>query len=138
MPAQYLTGVWGMNFEHMPELKWEYSYVFFWIVMVTYFVVAGHYAWVRFGRVLRIKQRPSHRSPGLRGSIADAAGEMRRMASSMMGGGEDAASQKNGKSPVFSDNIEIRVDADACSPKSHASSVTSFESSRPTSSTASS
>jgi magnesium transporter len=22
-----LAGVWGMNFEHMPELKWRYGYV---------------------------------------------------------------------------------------------------------------
>ena len=21
------AGIWGMNFEHMPELKWQYGYV---------------------------------------------------------------------------------------------------------------
>lgn len=32
LPAQFLTGVWGMNFFHMPELddKWMYP-IFFWI-----------------------------------------------------------------------------------------------------------
>ncbi|HUL64849.1 MAG TPA: magnesium and cobalt transport protein CorA [Burkholderiaceae bacterium] len=26
--ATTIVGIWGMNFEHMPELKWEYGYVF--------------------------------------------------------------------------------------------------------------
>jgi len=26
MPLTLLTGVWGMNFKHMPELDWEYGY----------------------------------------------------------------------------------------------------------------
>lgn len=26
--ATGLVGIWGMNFEHMPELKWKYGYVF--------------------------------------------------------------------------------------------------------------
>ncbi len=24
--ATAFAGIWGMNFEHMPELKWEYGY----------------------------------------------------------------------------------------------------------------
>jgi magnesium transporter len=28
-----ITGVYGMNFEHMPELKWRYGYVFAWLLM---------------------------------------------------------------------------------------------------------
>ena len=31
LPAQFLTGVWGMNFENMPELKTDYVYPLFWI-----------------------------------------------------------------------------------------------------------
>ena len=26
MPPMLLTGLWGMNFKHMPELEWEYGY----------------------------------------------------------------------------------------------------------------
>ena len=35
VPAQFLTGLYGMNFEVMPELKWEYSYAVFWCVLVV-------------------------------------------------------------------------------------------------------
>jgi magnesium transporter len=28
-----ITGVYGMNFEHMPELKWRFGYFFVWVVM---------------------------------------------------------------------------------------------------------
>ena len=27
LPLTFLAGVWGMNFESMPELKWRYGYV---------------------------------------------------------------------------------------------------------------
>jgi magnesium transporter len=26
MPLTFAAGIYGMNFEHMPELKWKYSY----------------------------------------------------------------------------------------------------------------
>jgi Mg2+ and Co2+ transporter CorA len=32
IPMQLSTGVFGMNFEHMPELPYEYSYTIFWIL----------------------------------------------------------------------------------------------------------
>jgi magnesium transporter len=38
-----ITGVYGMNFEHMPELKWKFGYLFVWAVMV---VVTGGLWWV--------------------------------------------------------------------------------------------
>ncbi|MDR3417642.1 MAG: magnesium transporter CorA family protein [Nevskia sp.] len=28
MPLSLLTGIWGMNFKHMPELDWEYGYYY--------------------------------------------------------------------------------------------------------------
>jgi Mg2+ and Co2+ transporter CorA len=34
LPAQFLTGVWGMNFEHMPELDETWGYAMFWGVAV--------------------------------------------------------------------------------------------------------
>ena len=32
MPFSALTGLWGMNFQGMPELEWEFGYEFFWIL----------------------------------------------------------------------------------------------------------
>ena len=34
MPLTFLAGVYGMNFEHMPELKWQYGYAMLWGVMI--------------------------------------------------------------------------------------------------------
>jgi magnesium transporter len=28
-----ITGVYGMNFEHMPELHWKFGYLFVWVIM---------------------------------------------------------------------------------------------------------
>jgi magnesium transporter len=33
MPLTFIVGVYGMNFEHMPELKWKFGYLTVWIVM---------------------------------------------------------------------------------------------------------
>lgn len=38
LPAQFLTGVWGMNFEHMPELDKEWGYWMFWSVSAALMV----------------------------------------------------------------------------------------------------
>jgi len=35
IPLTFLAGVWGMNFDNMPELNWKYGYIFAWITMVT-------------------------------------------------------------------------------------------------------
>ncbi|MFP4540633.1 MAG: magnesium/cobalt transporter CorA [Opitutales bacterium] len=32
IPITFVAGVYGMNFEHMPELGWKYSYAVFWLV----------------------------------------------------------------------------------------------------------
>ncbi|MCC6416390.1 MAG: magnesium/cobalt transporter CorA [Opitutaceae bacterium] len=34
IPLTFVAGVYGMNFEHMPELTWKYSYGLFWLVCV--------------------------------------------------------------------------------------------------------
>eukprot|EP00043_Microstomoeca_roanoka_P011945 m.112970 g.112970 ORF g.112970 m.112970 type:complete len:85 (-) comp15344_c1_seq9:833-1087(-) len=34
IPAQFLTGLWGMNFEEMPELQWKYGYLMFWLLVL--------------------------------------------------------------------------------------------------------
>ncbi|KAF0181075.1 MAG: magnesium transporter [Nitrospirae bacterium] len=35
MPLTFLAGVYGMNFEHMPELKWEWGYPAIWMIMIV-------------------------------------------------------------------------------------------------------
>ncbi|RNF02670.1 cation transporter [Trypanosoma conorhini] len=30
-PCTFLAGVYGMNFPHIPEFKWEYAYYYFWV-----------------------------------------------------------------------------------------------------------
>jgi magnesium transporter len=50
MPLSFLAGVYGMNFDrgvagNMPELGWEYGYIWFWVMVVG--IVAGLYIWMR-------------------------------------------------------------------------------------------
>ncbi|MBT6274425.1 MAG: magnesium transporter CorA family protein [Chromatiales bacterium] len=35
LPLSFLAALYGMNFEHMPELKWAYGYGAFWIASLT-------------------------------------------------------------------------------------------------------
>ncbi|MCF7760011.1 MAG: magnesium/cobalt transporter CorA [Cephaloticoccus sp.] len=39
IPITFVAGVYGMNFEHIPELPWKYGYVGFWAVCVSIFTV---------------------------------------------------------------------------------------------------
>jgi len=34
IPLTFLVGVYGMNFDYMPELKWKYSYLILWVFML--------------------------------------------------------------------------------------------------------
>ncbi len=34
IPLTFLAGVYGMNFDHMPELHWPYGYYFVWAIMI--------------------------------------------------------------------------------------------------------
>jgi magnesium transporter len=40
-----IAGVYGMNFDHMPELHWTYGYPFALFVMVA--VAGGLFAWFK-------------------------------------------------------------------------------------------
>jgi len=42
LPLTFLVGLYGMNFRHMPELKWKYGYPAVWAVML---LVAGGLWW---------------------------------------------------------------------------------------------
>jgi magnesium transporter len=35
MPLTFIVGVYGMNFDYMPELKWHYGYFYVWGLMVV-------------------------------------------------------------------------------------------------------
>ena len=45
MPLTFIVGVYGMNFEHMPELKWRYGYPFAMLLMVVVIILI--FAWFR-------------------------------------------------------------------------------------------
>lgn len=35
IPLTFLAGIWGMNFQWMPELGWRYGYIFAWALMLA-------------------------------------------------------------------------------------------------------
>lgn len=39
IPLTFIVGVYGMNFEHFPELEWRYGYFAVWVIMIT--IAAG-------------------------------------------------------------------------------------------------
>ena len=43
IPLTFLAGIYGMNFEFMPELHWKYSYPVFWVVIVVVTVSMLHF-----------------------------------------------------------------------------------------------
>jgi len=45
LPINFIASIYGMNFEHMPELKWRYGYVFVWGLIIT--TVICIYIWFR-------------------------------------------------------------------------------------------
>ena len=45
IPLTFVAGVYGMNFQFMPEIGWRYGYLFFWGVIVA--VAAGMLAYFR-------------------------------------------------------------------------------------------
>jgi magnesium transporter len=50
LPLTFLVGVYGMNFDVLPELHWHYGYAYFWLVVVA---IVGSLLWfLRRQRVL--------------------------------------------------------------------------------------
>ena len=35
IPLTFIVGIYGMNFDHIPELKWKYGYYYVWALMIT-------------------------------------------------------------------------------------------------------
>lgn len=46
IPLTFLAGIWGMNFQWMPELTWKHGYLFAWVLML----VLGLSAYIYFKR----------------------------------------------------------------------------------------
>lgn len=38
IPMSFVASVYGMNFHHMPELEWEYSYLVVWLIFAAIFI----------------------------------------------------------------------------------------------------
>lgn len=61
MPLTFIAGVYGMNFENMPELKWRWGYAFSWILMgstaATFMVFFWRKGWLKSAepRVLNVE-----------------------------------------------------------------------------------
>ncbi|MFD2550692.1 magnesium/cobalt transporter CorA [Bizionia sediminis] len=43
IPLTFIAGVYGMNFDHMPELHYKHSYYILWLVMVLIFIGMRYY-----------------------------------------------------------------------------------------------
>ena len=43
LPLTFLAGVWGMNFEHMPELRSPYGYAFAWACFIGIGAALAYY-----------------------------------------------------------------------------------------------
>lgn len=46
-PLTFIVGVYGMNFENMPELKWRYGYAYSLILMSVIALIQGYWLWRR-------------------------------------------------------------------------------------------
>lgn len=50
IPLTFIVGVYGMNFEFFPELKWKYGYYYIWIIMIaiagTMIIYFKHKKWL--------------------------------------------------------------------------------------------
>jgi magnesium transporter len=44
IPLTFIAGLYGMNFQHMPELSWQYGYLFAWILMLV--IAFGSYLFI--------------------------------------------------------------------------------------------
>jgi magnesium transporter len=43
IPLTFIAGIYGMNFEYIPELQWKYSYFVLWGIMITIFILMIYY-----------------------------------------------------------------------------------------------
>lgn len=52
MPLTFIVGIYGMNFQFMPEIHWEHGYLFAWLIMASVSLGIGLWfkrkGWLRF------------------------------------------------------------------------------------------
>jgi magnesium transporter len=46
-PLTFVAGIYGMNFEHMPELRWHYGYLLILLVMMLIAALQTYFLWRR-------------------------------------------------------------------------------------------
>ena len=46
-PLTFIAGIYGMNFEHMPELKWRYGYLMVCLLMLVTAMIQSYWLWKR-------------------------------------------------------------------------------------------
>lgn len=46
IPLTFMAGIWGMNFQWMPELSWKYGYLMAWALMAV--VAAAVYVYLKY------------------------------------------------------------------------------------------
>jgi magnesium transporter len=45
IPLTFIAGIYGMNFDYMPELKWHWAYPALWVIFISIFL--GMLAWFK-------------------------------------------------------------------------------------------
>jgi magnesium transporter len=50
IPLTFIAGIYGMNFEYMPELKWRWAYPALWGAFISIFL--GMLAWFKYKKWL--------------------------------------------------------------------------------------
>ena len=45
IPLTFIVGVYGMNFDYFPELRWRYAYPVLWVLMIA--IGAGMVFWFK-------------------------------------------------------------------------------------------
>jgi magnesium transporter len=45
LPLSFVAGVYGMNFDFMPELNWRYGYLFVWFIFIA--IITGMLSYFR-------------------------------------------------------------------------------------------
>ena len=49
LPLTFVTGVYGMNFDHIPELHWELGYLYFWMLELAILVfILAIFKWAKW------------------------------------------------------------------------------------------
>ena len=48
VPLTFIVGVYGMNFDNMPELHWHYGYYFIWAIMILFAAAGSIFAYKKW------------------------------------------------------------------------------------------